>query len=194
MRALKYNAGVAKGDLDKSNSEAVLVGRANLQKHIDNLKNVFGLPVVVAINHFASDSQDELDVIVKLCHQWGVRFALSDVWANGGVGGIDLAKQVLALLQEKFSHFRFAYDHRLPLIDKINQVAKTIYGADGVDFSDTALARLKEFEKVSVDNLPICIAKTQYSLSDNAKLLGRPTGFRITVRDLSLSAGRVLWW
>lgn len=188
VRALKYNGHIAKDELTTPNAAAVKAGSVNLQKHIENLQQVFGLPVVVAINRFDDDSDEELAEIEKLCQDLGVGYAISEVWAKGGEGGIALAKQVLAAMDE-VADFRYAYDVNLPLVDKITAIATKIYGADGVMLSDTAKAALERLERLGVGHLPVCIAKTQYSLSDNAKLLGRPTGFDITVRDLSLSAG-----
>lgn len=188
VRALKYNAHIPKDALTVPNADAVKAGSVNLQKHIENLQQVFGLPVVVAINRFRDDGDDELAVIAQLCQDLGVGYAISEVWAKGGAGGIALAEQVLAAMDEPTS-FRYAYEVDLPLVDKIAAIATKLYGADGVELSDTAKASLEKLTQLGADHLPVCIAKTQYSLSDNAKLLGRPTGFKIMVRDLSLSAG-----
>ncbi|MDO4251080.1 MAG: formate--tetrahydrofolate ligase [Moraxella sp.] len=189
VRALKYNAGIAKDALNTPNAAAVQAGSVNLQKHIENLQTVFGLPVVVAINRFVTDGDDELAVIAKLCDTLGVGYAVSEVWAKGGTGGVALAEQVLAALDGNNTSFKLAYHNELPLAQKIHTIATKIYGADDVIWSDAAKADLACLQAMGVDELPVCIAKTPYSLSDNAKLLGRPTNFCLTVRRLDLSAG-----
>lgn len=189
VRALKYNGGVAREDLGKENLEALKQGLPNLLRHIANLKNVFGLPVVVALNRFVSDTDAELALIQTACAEHGVEVSLAEVWGKGGAGGADLAHKVLAAIDNQPNNFAFAYDTEASVKDKIRTIAQRIYGADDVDFSAEALADIAALEKLGQDKLPICVAKTQYSFSDNAKLLGSPRGFNITVRGLTLSAG-----
>ncbi len=187
LRALKYNGGVAKADTAKTNVEAVKAGLCNLAAHVENMKK-FGVPVVVAINHFLTDADEEIEVLENYCRENDVEFALSDVFAKGGDGGIELAHKVVKAC-EKPANFAPIYDIALPIKEKIETIAKTIYGADGVTYSSEANKAIAEIEKLGKDKLPICMAKTQYSLSDDATKLGRPTGFKINVRDVKLSAG-----
>lgn len=187
LRALKYNGGVPKAETSKPNVEAVKAGLCNLAAHVENMKK-FGVPVVVAINHFLTDSDEEVEVLENYCRENDVEFALSDVFAKGGEGGIELAEKVVKAC-EKPAHFAPIYDVNLPIKEKIETIAKTIYGADGVVYSSEANKAIAEIEKLGKDKLPICMAKTQYSLSDDAAKLGRPTGFKINIRDVKLSAG-----
>jgi formate--tetrahydrofolate ligase len=186
-RALKYNGGVSKEETALENPDALKKGIANLGAHISNLKK-FGVPVVVAINRFANDSEAELRIIEEFCRANGAGFSLCNVFAKGGEGGTDLAEKVCALA-EKPSGFRFLYPDDATIPEKIETVSREIYGADGVTFTPQAMKSLRAIEPLGADRLPVCIAKTQYSLSDNPKLLGRPTGFRITIRDLKLNNG-----
>jgi len=189
VRALKYNGGVAKDSLATENLEALRKGAINLEAHIDNLRK-FGLPVVVAINRFGTDTDAELEYINDICREKGADFALSDVFAKGGEGGIDLANKVIEAC-EKPKNFTFMYDSEMSIKDKINAVATKIYGADGVKFDAAASKALAEIEALDpkYSTFPICVAKTQYSLSDDAAKLGRPSGFTLTVREVRLSAG-----
>ena len=187
VRALKSHGGVAKADLSKPNAEAVEKGAANLERHIDNLKNGFGLPVCVAINAFPTDTAEEMDVIYKVCGKMGVPCALSEVFAKGGEGGKALAETVLSILDNK--PIQFTYELEQPLTDKIEAIAKIIYRADGVAYSAAAKKTLDELTALGYGKLPVCIAKTQYSFSDDAKLLAAPTGFEMNVREVRLSAG-----
>ena len=189
VRALKYNGGVERANLGEENLEALAKGLPNLLKHISNLKNVFGLPVVVAINRFVSDSDAELAMIEKACAEHGVEVSLTEVWGKGGAGGADLARKVVNAIDNQPNEFRFAYDVELSIKDKIRAIAQKVYGAEDVDFSAEASAEIASLEKLGLDKMPVCMAKTQYSLSDNAKLLGCPEGFRITVRGITVSAG-----
>ncbi|MBH5330383.1 formate--tetrahydrofolate ligase [Eikenella sp. S3360] len=189
VRALKYNGGVAKEDLGSENLAALEKGLANLLRHIDNMQNVFGLPVVVALNRFSADTQAELDLVAKACQARGAAVSFTEVWGKGGVGGEDLARKVVAAAEQLPKRFAFAYDAAQSIPEKIRTIARRIYGADDVDFSAEALADIAKLEQLGWDKLPVCMAKTQYSFSDNAKLLGAPKGFRITVRGLTVSAG-----
>ncbi|HFC7693047.1 TPA: formate--tetrahydrofolate ligase [Neisseria meningitidis] len=189
VRALKYNGGVERANLGEENLEALAKGLPNLLKHISNLKNVFGLPVVVALNRFVSDSDAELAMIGKACAEHGVEVSLTEVWGKGGVGGADLARKVVNAIENQPNNFNFSYDVELSIKDKIRAIAQKVYGAEDVDFSAEASAEIASLEKLGLDKMPICMAKTQYSLSDNAKLLGCPEGFRITVRGITVSAG-----
>ena len=188
VRALKYNGGVPKAELNNENLEALEKGLPNLLKHVENVTQVYGLPAVVAINAFPTDTKAELDLVEKKCNELGVNVALSEVWAKGGEGGKALAEEVLKLI-EKNAQFNYVYDVNLPIKEKIETIAKRVYGADGVDFAPAANKLIAEYEKLGFGNLPICMAKNQYSMTDDATILGRPTGFRITIRDLTLSAG-----
>ena len=187
LRALKYNGGVPKAETAKPNVEAVKAGLCNLAAHVENMKK-YGVPVVVAINHFLTDSDEEVEVLENYCRENDVEFALSDVFAKGGEGGIELAHKVVKAC-EKPANFAPIYDVDLPIKEKIETIAKTIYGADGVTYSSEANKAIAEIEKLGKDKLPICMAKNQYSLSDDATKLGRPTGFKINIRDVKLSAG-----
>ncbi|WGE91854.1 formate--tetrahydrofolate ligase [Actinobacillus genomosp. 1] len=189
VKALKYNGGVEKANLAEENLTALQQGLPNLLKHISNLKNVFGLPVVVALNRFVSDTDAELALIQTACAEQGVEVSLTEVWGKGGAGGVDLAQKVLKAIDEQQNRFNFVYDVNESVQNKIKAIAQKIYGADDVNFSAEALAEIKNLEKLGLDKLPICMAKTQYSLSDNAKLLGCPSGFTVTVRSISVSAG-----
>ncbi|WP_127238931.1 formate--tetrahydrofolate ligase [Neisseria meningitidis] len=189
VRALKYNGGVERANLGEENLDALAKGLPNLLKHISNLKNVFGLPIVVALNRFVSDSDAELAMIEKACAEHGVEVSLTAVWGKGGAGGADLARKVVNAIESQTNNFGFAYDVELGIKDKIRAIAQKVYGAEDVDFSAEASAEIASLEKLGLDKMPICMAKTQYSLSDNAKLLGCPEGFRIAVRGITVSAG-----
>ena len=186
-RALKYNGGVPKAEVSEPNLEALKNGIVNLGVHIDNM-NKYGVPVVVAINRFYTDSDEELKYIEDYCHQRGAEFALSDVFCEGGNGGVDLAKKVVEAC-EKPSNFKLLYDNDLTIKEKMNRIAKEIYGADKVNYTPQAEKALKDVVALGGDKLPVCVAKTQYSLSDNPALLGAPKGFDITVRDVRISNG-----
>ena len=188
VRALKSHGGVAKADLNQPNLEAVKAGASNLVRHIDNLKNGFGLPVVVAINAFPTDTAEEMDVIYNVCAKAGVPCALSEVFAKGGEGGKALAETVLSILDDK-AKVNYTYELNVPLADKIAAVAKKIYRAGGVSYTPAAKKTLDELTALGYGDLPVCIAKTQYSFSDNAKLTGAPEGFTLNVREVRLSAG-----
>ena len=188
VRALKMHGGVPKTDLKTPNVEAVKKGLVNLEKHIENVKK-FGVPCVVAINIFAQDTAEELEAVSEHCAKHGVNVALSDVFAKGGEGGIDLAKEVIALADSGESKFAPIYPLDMSLKGKIETIAKEIYGADGVNYTKEADKALKEFEELGYGNLPICMAKTQYSFSDDPALLGRPSGFKITIRNCRIAAG-----
>ena len=188
IRALKYNGGVAKADLGTENLEALEKGIVNLEKHIENLQK-YGVPVVVTLNSFVSDTKAETDFVETFCKERGCEFALSEVWEKGGEGGIALAEKVLATLENKESNFKVLYADELSLKEKIQTVAKEIYGADGVTYSAAAEKELKRITELGMGNLPVCMAKTQYSLSDDATKLGRPSGFTINVREVYVSAG-----
>lgn len=187
VRSMKYNGGVAKEDLKEENLEALKKGSANLGAHIDNLKK-YGVPVVVAINHFYADTQAEIDFIEEYCKSKGADFAVTKCFAEGGEGGKELAQKVVDAC-DKENDFHFLYDTDMPIYDKIETIAKEIYGADGVDYTNEAKASIDAFIKLGADKMPVCMAKTQYSLSDNPKLLGRPENFRITVSSATLSNG-----
>jgi formate--tetrahydrofolate ligase len=188
VKALKYNGGVAKADLGAENLEALEKGLPNLLKHVENITQVFKLPAVVAINKFPTDTQAELNLIKDRCKELGVNVALSEVWGKGSKGGKELAEEVLRL-SEKESSVEFAYELDIPIKDKIKAIATKLYGADAVEFSPKASKEIANFEKLGFGNLPICMAKNQYSLTDDPKVLGRPTGFKITIRDITISAG-----
>lgn len=188
VRALKMHGGVPKTELKTPNVEAVKKGLVNLEKHIENVKK-FGVPCVVAINIFAQDTAEELEAVREHCAKHGVNVALSDVFAKGGEGGIDLAKEVIALADSGESKFAPIYPLDMSLKGKIETIAKEIYGADGVNYTKEADKALKEFEELGYGNLPICMAKTQYSFSDAPALLGRPSGFKITIRNCRIAAG-----
>ncbi|ABB16038.1 formate--tetrahydrofolate ligase [Carboxydothermus hydrogenoformans] len=188
VRALKYNGGVPRAELNKENLEALEKGFANLEKHIENIGK-FGLPAVVAINRFPTDTDAELNKLRELIEATGAEFALSEVWAKGGEGGIELAQKVLKVIEEKPANFRYLYDLEMPIKQKIETIAREIYGADGVVFTADAEKTLAKFEEMGFGNMPVIMAKTQYSLSDDPNKLGRPTGFNITVRELRASVG-----
>ena len=187
-RALKYNGGVAKADLNTENLDALSAGMPNLLRHVDNIQNVYGLPCVVAINRFPSDTEAELALIAEECEKLGVNVRLSEVWAKGGEGALDLADEVLRLVEEP-NDFRFAYEDGADIADALEAVATKVYHADGVDFTPAAKRQLAELRANGFGNLPVCVAKTQYSFTDQDKVLGAPEGFRITVRELKVSAG-----
>ena len=189
VRALKYNGGVSKDKLSEENLEALEAGIPNLLKHVENITKVFGLPAVVAINRFPFDTEAELKLVEEKCKELGVSVALSEVWAKGGEGGISVAKEVLRLIEEEENNFKFCYDEDLSIEEKIKAIATKIYGADDVDFTPNARKEIENLEKLGFNKLPICMAKTQYSLTDDQTKLGRPTGFKITVRELTVSAG-----
>ena len=189
VRALKYNGGVKKEDLGNENLEALEKGLPNLLKHVENITQVFKLPAVVAINRFPLDTEAELELIRSRCRELGVNVALSEVWANGGAGGKELAENVLELIEKGSDGFEYAYDLKMGIKDKINAIATKIYGADGVDFLPSALKQIQEIEDLGFSEVPVCMAKTQYSLTDDQTKLGRPEGFRITVRNVKISAG-----
>ena len=188
IRALKYNGGVPKDELSSENFDALKAGIVNLEKHIENLHK-FGVPVVVTLNSFVTDTKAETDFVEQFCKERGCEFALSEVWEKGGEGGIDLANKVLETIEHKESNFKVLYDDSLSLKEKIETVAKEIYGADGVTYSPAAERELKRITDLGMGDFPVCMAKTQYSLSDDAKKLGRPSGFKINVREVYASAG-----
>lgn len=187
VRSMKYNGGVEKADLTKPNLEALKKGSVNLGAHIDNLKK-FGVPVVVAINHFYADTDGEIAFIEDFCKSKGADFAVTKCFAEGGAGGVELAQKVVDAC-EKENNFHQLYSLDMPVYDKIETIAKEIYGADGVEYSKEAKASIEEFIKLGADKMPVCIAKTQYSLSDNPKLLGKPSGFKINISSVDLSNG-----
>ncbi len=188
VRALKHHGGVKKDQLGTPDVEALKKGIKNLEKHIENVKK-FGVKPVVAINRFVSDSEEELTFIEEFCNEHGVEVALTDVWANGGEGGIELAEKVLNIIDNKESDFKVLYDENISLKEKIEVIAKEIYGADGVELTTKALNNIKSIEKFGLDKVPVCMAKTQKSLSDNEKLIGRPSGFKINVKEVKISNG-----
>ena len=188
IRALKYNGGVAKEELSAENLDALKKGIVNLEKHIENLQK-YGVPVVVTLNSFITDTAAETDYVRAFCEERGCEFAISEVWAKGGEGGIALAEKVLKTLETKKSDFRVLYEDVLPLEDKIRKVATEIYGAGSVSFSSAAKKQLKTITDMGFGELPVCMAKNQYSLSDDPKLLGRPQGFELSVREAYVSAG-----
>ncbi len=188
VRALKYNGGVAKADLGTENLDALKKGIVNLEKHIENLQK-FGVPVVVTLNSFVTDTKAETDYVEQFCRERGCEFALSEVWEKGGKGGIELANKVLLTLEQKESHFKPLYPDDMSLEDKIATVAREIYGADGVTYSAAAKKELKRITDMGMSSFPVCMAKTQYSLSDDQTKLGRPNGFTINVREVYVSAG-----
>lgn len=188
VRALKYNGGVAKADLGEENLEALKKGIVNLEKHIENLQK-YGVPVVVTLNSFVTDTKAETDYIEQFCHERDCEFALAKVWENGGKGGVELAEKVLKTLETKESHFKPLYADDLSLEEKIETIAKEIYGADGVTYASAAAKELKRIADMGMSDFPVCMAKTQYSLSDDQTKLGRPSGFTINVREVYVSAG-----
>ena len=189
VRALKYNGGVAKADLNNENLEALEKGLPNLLKHVSNIKNVYHLPCVVAINAFPTDTKAELDLVEAKCKELGVNVALSEVWAKGGEGGIKLAEEVIRLTEESNDDFEFSYELEGSIEDKLNQIVQKIYGGNRVILTENARKQAKELEKLGFSNYPICMAKTQYSLTDDQTKLGAPTDFDVTVRNLKISAG-----
>lgn len=188
VRALKYHGGVLKANLNEENLEALEKGLPNLLQHVSNIKDVYGLPCVVAINAFPTDTKAELDLVEEKCRELGVNVALSEVWAKGGEGGKALAEEVVRLCEEP-SDFRFSYDLDMTIEEKLNAIATRIYHADGVMLVGNAVKQVKQLEELGFSNLPICMAKTQYSFSDDPSLLGAPSGFTVTVRNLKVSAG-----
>jgi len=189
VRALKHHGGCAKADLNKENLPALEAGLPNLVRHVENITKVYGLPAVVAINRFDCDTEAELAMIREACGKFGVNVALSEVWGKGGAGGEELAREVLRVIDEEENKFSFAYELDAPLTEKIEAVARRVYGADGVDFAPAAAKELKRLEELGYGNLPICMAKTQYSFSDDPSKLGAPSNYRITVRKAKVSAG-----
>lgn len=188
VRALKYNGRVKKDRLSEENTEAVEKGTLNLRKHVENIRK-FGVPVIVAINRFASDTEREIDIIREKCSEWGVDSAVTEVYSKGGEGGLELAQKLCSLMDREKSNFRPLYDLNLPVREKIELICREIYGARGVVYKGSALKEIKTIEELGMGNLPICMAKTQYSLSDDPTLLGAPSDFDITVREVRLSAG-----
>ena len=188
IRALKYNGGVPKDELSSENLDALKAGIVNLEKHIENLHK-FGVPVVVTLNSFVTDTKAETDFVEQFCKERGCEFALSEVWEKGGEGGIALAEKVLKAMEEKENDFHVLYEDEMPLADKITKIAKEIYGASGVNFAPAAVKQLKRLTELGFGNLPVCMAKNQYSLSDDPTLLGRPSGFELNVREAYVSAG-----
>lgn len=188
VRALKLHGGVLKANLNVENLDALVNGLPNLLKHVENITQHFGLQAIVAINKFPTDTEAELDLVRRECEKLNVKVALSEVWEKGGQGGIELAKEVIKLTEET-NNFKFAYDSELGLKEKINAIATKIYGASGVDFIGNVSKQIKELEELGFKNLPICMAKTQYSLSDDQTKLGRPEGFRISIKNVKVSAG-----
>ena len=189
VRALKYHGGVPKNDLNEENLEALEKGLPNLLQHLENVKKVFGIPAVVAINEFPTDTQAEIDLVEKKCRELGVNVVLSQVWAKGGEGGEALAKEVIRLCDEGDNHFGFTYPLDLPIREKIEMVAKRIYHADGVIYEKKAAQSIDQLEKLGYGGLPVCMAKTQFSFSDDPSLLGAPKGFEITVTEVKADAG-----
>lgn len=188
IRALKYNGGIPKDDLSIPDLNALKRGICNLEKHIENLQK-YGVPVIVALNAFVTDNKEEIDFVRNFCEERNCDFALSEVWEKGGEGGIELANAVLNTLENKESNFHVLYDEKLPIQVKISAIAKEIYGADGVNYAGNAAKQIERLESLGFGNLPICMAKTQYSLSDDQTLLGKPSDFSITVREVYVSAG-----
>lgn len=188
VRALKYNGGVAKDKLNEENMDALKAGIVNLDKHIENMQK-FGIPVVVTLNAFITDTQEEYEFIKKHCEDAGCEFALAKVWEKGGEGGLELAEKVIESIENKKAEYKPIYEDSDSLKEKIEKVAKEIYGADGVTYDDAATKELQHIEQMGFGNFPVCIAKTQYSLSDNPKLLGRPENFTINVREAYVDAG-----
>ncbi|NLX63917.1 MAG: formate--tetrahydrofolate ligase [Clostridiaceae bacterium] len=188
VRALKYNGGVKKEDLSKKDVSALGRGIVNLQKHIENIRK-FGVPVLVALNRFSADSDEELAFIKNKCREWGVEVALAEVYTKGGEGGTELAQKLCEIIEQKPSSFKMLYDIDLPIKEKIEIINRELYGGKNVEYTSKALNEIKAIEEMGFSNLPVCIAKTQYSLSDNPSLLGRPEGFTLNVKEVRLSAG-----
>lgn len=185
---MKYNGGIPKTELTAENVEALKKGIVNLKTHIENMRK-FGVPVVVAINRFHTDSEAEIAYIKDFCREMGAEVSLAEIFAKGGAGGTELAEKVVSVIDSQPSNYRPLYDEALPIKEKLNVIAKEIYRADGVIFTAQAEKALKEINALGFDKIPVCVAKTQYSLSDDPKKLGKPENFEITVRDLKLSAG-----
>ena len=188
VRALKYNGGVKKNDLKEENVDALKKGIVNLEKHIENMKS-FGVPVVVAVNRFDTDSEEELNTVIERCHELGAECALSEVFAKGSEGGLDLAEKVISAVENQKADFKPAYDTDMSIKDKINEIVTKIYGGKGVNYTPKAQKQIARLEELGLDKKLVCMAKTQYSLSDNAKLLGRPENFEITVSNVRISNG-----
>ena len=188
IRALKMHGGLEKINLGKENLDALLKGFANLEKHVENIRK-FRVPVVIAINIFPTDTKNEINLMKKKCKEIGVEVALSEVWEKGGLGGLELAEKVLKTINSKNSNFKLLYDTNQPIKNKINIIAKEIYGAEGVVYTTEAEKMIKQLTEIGYENLPICIAKTQYSFSDDPSKLCRPSNFKITIREIRLSAG-----
>ena len=188
IRAMKYNGGKAKDDLSSPDVEALNRGIVNLGKHIENIQQ-FGVPVIVTLNAFDTDSDEETEFVRRYCENRNCEFALSKVWAQGGKGGVELAEKILYTLENKKSDYKPIYDTALPIDDKIRAIATKIYGASDVAYAPSAQKQMKKLTELGYDKLPICIAKTQYSLSDDPQKLGRPEGFTLNVRELYVSAG-----
>ena len=188
IRALKMHGGVAKTDLAVENTAAVEAGLPNLEKHLANMQNVFGLPVVVAINQFPTDTPAELEVVKAACQKYGVDVAVSEVWEKGGAGGVELAQKVMALVEQP-NHFQFAYELTDSIEEKLNKLVQKVYGGKQAQFTPAARFEMKELERLGFGHYPICVAKTQYSFSDNPTLIGAPSDFDVTIRNLKVSAG-----
>jgi len=189
IRALKMHGGMAKTELNEENTDALLKGIPNLLRHVSNIKNVYRIPSVVAINKFPTDTDKEVQVIIDECKKLGVNVVLSDVWAKGGDGGIELAKEVVRLCEEEKGDFTFCYEDNLSIEEKIEAIVKKIYGGDGVIFDKNAKKQLKTLTDLGFSNMPVCMAKTQYSFSDDMTKLGAPENFTVTVRNVKVSAG-----
>jgi len=188
VRALKYHGGVPKPELNQENLEALEKGLPNLLQHVDNVKNVYGLPCVVAINAFPTDTKAELDLVERKCNELGVNVALSEVWAKGGEGGKALAEEVIRLCEQP-SHFQFVYDTQASIQEKLDTIVKKVYHGERVVLTANAKKQAQQLTDLGFGDLPICMAKTQYSFSDDQTLLGAPSGFEVTVRNLKVSAG-----
>ncbi|MBR5517901.1 MAG: formate--tetrahydrofolate ligase, partial [Clostridia bacterium] len=188
IRALKMHGGLAKTELGEENLDALKAGIPNLLKHVANIKDVYKLPSVVAVNRFPTDTDAEVELIIAECKKLGVNVVLSNVWAEGGNGGIELAEEVVRLCETE-NNFEFAYEDDLTIAEKIEAIVKKIYGGDGVNFTPNAQAQIKQLEELGFTKCPVCMAKTQYSFSDDMTKLGAPTGFTVTVRNLKISAG-----
>jgi len=188
VRALKHHGGAKKDEYGVENFDYLSKGFENLEKHIENLKK-FGVPAIVAINQFPTDTKAELDFVINRCNELGAEAVLSEVWAKGGEGGIDLAKKVVEVVEKNEANFRFLYDVNETIKEKIEKIAVEVYGADGVELTSQAVKQIKDIEKLGLDKMPICMAKTQYSLSDDPSLLGRPKNFKITVKEIKISNG-----
>jgi formate--tetrahydrofolate ligase len=188
IRALKMHGGVKKTDLGAENLEALDKGFANLKKQVENMRK-FGLPVLVGINRFINDTQAEIDLLTKKCQEFGVEVSLNDCWAKGGEGGIEMAEKLVKILENEQSNYKPLYDENLSVADKLNTIVKEIYGADGVIIEAEAKKQIKKLEEMGLDKLPICMAKTQFSFTDDPNVMGAPTGFKITIKDVRVSAG-----